>query len=158
MYEYQFRNNIGFDFDIIDINPSGNIFLVATDGYYYRTWISPEEFCLSIQAYNFSAVPECGIDIFFNITLTIKNKQFVNIEAATKATQITVNNNLINIENAFPFKNYTLFDVSGSLLKQQLITNNYITININKFHQKMIILQLSDPNKSNFLTHKIVNL
>jgi len=39
-----------------------------------------------------------------------------------------------------------------------LITNNYITININKFHQKMIILQLSDPNKSNFLTHKIVNL
>ena len=158
MYEYQFRNNIGFDFDIIDINPSGNIFLVATDGYYFRSLISPDEFCLSIQAYNFSAAPECDIDIFFNITLTIKNKQFVNIEAATKATQITVNNNLIHIENAFPFKNYTLFDVSGSLLKQQLITNNYITININKFHQKMIILKLSDPNKSNFLTHKIVNL
>jgi len=158
MYEYQFRNNIGFDFDIIDINPSGNISLVATDGYYYRTWISPEEFCLSIQAYNFSAVPECGIDIFFNITLTIKNKQFVNIEAATKATQITVNNNFIRIENAFPFKNYTLFDISGRLLKQHAIVNNKTTINTGQFNQKILILQLNDSNNSNYLIHKILNL
>jgi len=158
MFEYKFRNNIGFDFDLIEINPSGNIFLAATDGYYYNVWITPEEYCLNILAYNSRAFSECNVDIFFNVALKIKNKLFVGIDEATKTPQITANNNAIFIENAFPFKNYTLFDVNGSLLKQQAILTNNTTIDINQLQHKILIIRLGDPLNSHFLIHKILNL
>lgn len=158
MYEYQFRNNTGFDFDLIDINPSGNIFLGGIDGYYFKVLISPEEWCLTILAYNSQAFSECNVDIFFDVKLRIKNRLFVGIEETTKTPQITLQNNLIVVENAFPFKSYRLFDVNSRLLKQQAITNNKTTINTSQFNQKMLILQLNDPTNSNYLIHKILNL
>jgi len=158
MYEYQFKNNMGFDFDLIDINPSGNVYLGGIDGINFNSWITPEAWCVTILAYDFSILPSCDIDIFFNVKLLIKNKLFVGVENIIKNPKITTYNNLIFIEDALTYKKYELFNFSGVLLKYQSINSNTITINIAKFNQKTLILKLSDPNKSNFLTHKIVNL
>jgi len=158
MFEYKFRNNIGLDFDLIEINPSGNVNLEAIDGYYWLVNPSPNSFCLTILAYNSPAIAECNIDIFFNVKLRVKNRLFVGIEETTKTPQIILQNNLVIVENAYPFKNYRLFDINSRLLKQQAITNNKTIITKSDFNQKILILQLTDPENSNFLIRKILNL
>lgn len=158
MYEYQFRNNIGFDFDLIDIRASGNINLVATDGYYYRTLISPEAYCLSMQTNRSSASPACNVDIFFRVTLIMKNRLYVDTKAVVNKLNVVNKNNIIYIDNALPYTTFTLFSIHGKLLHHQYIKSNQVLVDVHSFNENIFILQLFNPANSHYLTHKIFNL
>lgn len=158
MYDYQFKNNVGFSFDKVEIIPSGNVNLLAIDGTSWDALSLPIEACAAILAYNFPANHNCDVDIIFNLTFKINNETYVGIEEILNDIQIIAHNHQIQINNAPLYTRLSLFNLNGTLLQQKSINNNNVIFDTSPYGKQIFLLHLSDPSNSHFLIHKILNL